>query len=90
MIIGMHHMNVRVPRYAGLHPESKRIVLGETEIVRIRLIHERKGAGIVLRVFRSWAENDGCCPEAQSMLNVSLRSALDFGGVAMSWTPSNH
>src|ERR1700690_1560848 len=45
MIIGMHQLDVGVPRYIDLHPEPKRIIFGETKVIRVSLIHERKGAG---------------------------------------------
>jgi hypothetical protein len=45
MIIGMHQLDVGVPRYIDLHPEPKRIILGETKVIRVSLIYERKGAG---------------------------------------------
>jgi hypothetical protein len=45
MIIGMHELDVGVPRYIYLHPEPKRIILGKTEVIRVSLIYERKDAG---------------------------------------------
>jgi hypothetical protein len=45
MIIGMYQLNVGVPRYIDGHPEPKRIILGETKVIRVSLIHERKDTG---------------------------------------------
>src|SRR6202166_833827 len=45
MIIGMYQLDVGVPRYIDLDPEPKRIILGETKVIRVSLIHECKGAG---------------------------------------------
>ena len=45
MISGMYQLDVRVPRCIDLNPEPKRIILGETKVIRVSLIYERKGAG---------------------------------------------
>jgi hypothetical protein len=44
MVIGMHQLDVGVPRYIDLHPVPKRIILGKTKVIRVSLIHERKDA----------------------------------------------
>jgi hypothetical protein len=44
MIIGMYQLDVGVPRHIDLDPEPKWIVLSETKVVRISLIHVRKSA----------------------------------------------
>ncbi len=44
-VVGMYQFDVGVPRYTRFQSQPKRIVLGETKVVRICLIHERKSAG---------------------------------------------
>jgi hypothetical protein len=45
MIIGMYQLDVGVPRCIDLHAEPKRIILGETKVIRVSLIHKRKRTG---------------------------------------------
>jgi hypothetical protein len=92
MIVGMYQLDVGVPGDTDLHSEPKRIILGAAKVsaypsfTNVRVPDGnayRVYAGIVLSVFRNCAANDGSCPEAQSIFDLSVRSASCCEGIAM-------
>ena len=95
-VVGMYQFDVGVPRYTRFQSQPKRIVLGETKVIRVSLIHERKGAGRhrVPCVCRNRIERlSQLCrkrwflPRAQSIFDPSVRSASFCEGLVMRASP---